>query len=154
MTCKLQLRVNFVVSAENYLGRRRRRTDALTRVPKKWLTPPSAPMICGAAAAEPDVARVHQTSGHPGITRTLRLCRRQSSDVTRAPGAQRDTPASGVSDNRPRTTTLGTWLTGGGRMLEKSEHGRAPRRQPALPNFGGLRPVSICNLETVEMTVL
>ena len=73
----LQLSVNVVASAEN-------RADALTRVPKKWVALPGAPVVCGAAAVEPDIARVHQTSGHPGITRTLRLCRRKSSDVTRA----------------------------------------------------------------------
>ncbi|XP_043192569.1 uncharacterized protein LOC122365419 [Amphibalanus amphitrite] len=73
----MQLCVKFVPSAEN-------RADALTRVPKKWLTPQGASMVCGAVVTEPDIARIHHTSGHPGITRTLRLCRRQSSDVTRA----------------------------------------------------------------------
>ncbi|XP_043208454.1 uncharacterized protein LOC122374015 [Amphibalanus amphitrite] len=73
----MQLCVKFVPSAEN-------RADALTRVPKKWLTPQGASMVCSAVVTKPDIARIHHTSGHPGITRTLRLCRRQSSDVTRA----------------------------------------------------------------------
>ena len=55
----------------------------LTRVSKKWLTPQSAPVVCSAAVSETDVIRIHETSGHPGIRRTLRLCRKQNPAVDR-----------------------------------------------------------------------
>ena len=72
----LQLYVEFVPSEEN-------RADALTRVPKKWLTPQTSSPVCGAAVSTMDVVRIHETSGHPGIKRTLRLCRMQNPAVER-----------------------------------------------------------------------
>ncbi|XP_043189310.1 uncharacterized protein LOC122363759 [Amphibalanus amphitrite] len=72
----LQLTVKCVPSVEN-------RADALTRVPKKWLNQQSDPEVCGAAFSAPDVVRIHETSGHPGIGRTLRLCREHDPAVSR-----------------------------------------------------------------------
>ena len=74
----LQLTVKCVPSVDN-------RADALTRVPKKWLTPQGDPdpEVCGAAFSAPDVLRIHETSGHPGIRRTLRLCRKHDPAVSR-----------------------------------------------------------------------
>ena len=72
----LQLTVKCVPSVDN-------RADALTRVPKKWLTPQSDPEVCGAAFTAPDVVRIHETSGHPGIRRTLHLCRKHDPAVNR-----------------------------------------------------------------------
>ena len=72
----LHLTVKCVPSVDN-------RADALTRVPKKWLTPQSDPEVCGAAFSAPDVVRIHETSGHPGIRRTLRLCRKHDPTVSR-----------------------------------------------------------------------
>ncbi|XP_043231549.1 uncharacterized protein LOC122386434 [Amphibalanus amphitrite] len=72
----LQLTVKCVPSVDN-------RADALTRVPKKWLNQQSDPEVCGAAFSAPDVVRIHETSGHPGIGRTLRLCREHDPAVSR-----------------------------------------------------------------------
>ena len=75
---QLQLEVKFVSSTEN-------KADALTRVPNKWLSPNGKQPLCGAAAVVPEceIARIHQTSGHPGIKRSLYFCRRKFPATTR-----------------------------------------------------------------------
>ena len=72
----LEVEVRSVPSVEN-------RADILTRVPKKWLSSSETQEICAGAVMEGDIAAVHETSGHPGIRRTLHLCRRLDPSVTR-----------------------------------------------------------------------
>ena len=72
----LQVKIELVPSADN-------RADILTRVPKRWLSPACSQTMCAAAVSELDIATVHETSGHPGIRRTLRLCRRLDPTVDR-----------------------------------------------------------------------
>ncbi|KAK4312976.1 hypothetical protein Pmani_015641 [Petrolisthes manimaculis] len=74
----LNLSVKYVPSAEN-------KADTLTRVPKKWLCRETEPLACGAVTAisEDDLAKVHETAGHPGIRRTLYFCRRVYPTVQR-----------------------------------------------------------------------
>ena len=73
---ELDIHLMSVPSAEN-------KADVLTRVPKKWLTSSDSFEICALAGTEGDIAHVHETSGHPGIRRTLHLCRRLDPSVTR-----------------------------------------------------------------------
>ena len=74
----LDVQVKSVPSAEN-------KADFLTRVPKKWLSTSRGvdKEVCAGAVMEADIAAVHETSGHPGIRRTLHLCRRLDPSVTR-----------------------------------------------------------------------
>lgn len=77
---ELLIDVVFVLSAEN-------KADALTRVPKRWLGPDNEDVeVCGAGDAmmsDQDIARIHATSGHPGIRRTLYFCKRVAPAVRR-----------------------------------------------------------------------
>lgn len=76
---ELQLDVRYVRSEEN-------KADALTRVPKRWMLSAGKQDICGVAAAvlsKDEMRRIHETSGHPGIKRTLYFCRRVHPSVTR-----------------------------------------------------------------------
>ncbi|KAG0725027.1 hypothetical protein GWK47_039405 [Chionoecetes opilio] len=74
----LSLDIRFVSSAEN-------KADALTRVPKRWLGLERDQLACGAAVAitEQDIAKIHVTSGHPGIKRTLYFCKKLYPTVQR-----------------------------------------------------------------------
>ncbi len=74
----LILRVKFVPSNEN-------KADALTRVPKRWMTLANEQTSCAAVVtvSEQDITKIHQTSGHPGIRRTLYFCRRLHPTVQR-----------------------------------------------------------------------
>lgn len=79
----LNLTVEFVTSADN-------RADALTRVPRKWLAASGEEVACGAVETSPlqqptadEIAAIHHTSGHPGIKRTLLVCRKRHPAVTR-----------------------------------------------------------------------
>ena len=77
---KLDIRVEFVASSCNL-------ADSLTRVPREWLKPEvwRSSTACGAqaTAGAVDVRAVHESSGHPGIRRTLYFARRQDRSVTR-----------------------------------------------------------------------
>ncbi|KAK3863922.1 hypothetical protein Pcinc_030357 [Petrolisthes cinctipes] len=72
-----RLDIKFVTSAEN-------KADVLTRVPKKWLSPGSQ-LVCGVVASVPknEISKIHITSGHPGIKRTLYFCRRLFPSTTK-----------------------------------------------------------------------
>ena len=73
----LDVKVKSVPSAEN-------RADVLTRVSKRWLSSADTQQaVCAGAVMEADIVAVHETSGHPGIGRTLHLCRRLDPSVTR-----------------------------------------------------------------------
>lgn len=74
----LRLEIKFVSSIMN-------RADELTRVPKKWMSQTNDYVLCTAvaAASDEDIANIHETSGHPGIRRTLFFCRRLHPDVQR-----------------------------------------------------------------------
>ena len=74
----------------------------LTRVSKKWMTPQSAPVVCSSAVSETDVIRIHESSGHSGIRRTLRLCRKQNPAVDRDKCAAWCASASDASPLIPR----------------------------------------------------
>ena len=63
----LQLSVNVVASAEN-------RADALTRVPKKWLALPGAPMVCGACRRR-----------NPGGLRPVSICNLETVELPPEP---------------------------------------------------------------------
>ena len=104
----VQLTVKLVPSEEN-------RADALTRVPKKWLAVQGAPAVCSAAVSPEDVVRIHETSGHPGIRRTLRLCRRQSPAVDRdqVRSVVRQCQACQAIDPAPRRWTHGSLSVAG-----------------------------------------
>ncbi|XP_045114815.1 uncharacterized protein LOC123506631 [Portunus trituberculatus] len=75
---QLQVEVKFVSSAEN-------KADVLTRVPKKWLSSNDNQPFCAAAVVVPEfkIARIHQTSGHSVVKRSLYFCRRKFSETTR-----------------------------------------------------------------------
>lgn len=73
----LSLEVRFVSSTKN-------RADVLTRIPKKWISARCDDIACAAAIPTvPDeaVINIHETSGHPGIKRTLYFCRKRHPDV-------------------------------------------------------------------------
>ena len=67
----LTLNVKFVPSTEN-------KADTLTRVPKKRLSPDREHLVCGAAdtVTPEEITTIHETSGHPGIRRTLYFCKK------------------------------------------------------------------------------
>lgn len=74
----LCIKVKFVSSLEN-------RADCLTRVPKRWLSRAGDRELCSAvvAVSDQDIAHIHETSGHPGVNRTLFFCRRRYPTVQR-----------------------------------------------------------------------
>ncbi|KAG0722885.1 hypothetical protein GWK47_043701 [Chionoecetes opilio] len=101
----LSLDIRFVSSAEN-------KADALTRVPKRWLGPERDQLACGAAVAitEQDIAKIHVTSGHPGIKRTLYFCKRLYPTVQRQQiPAHRVTPSGGASDGKTPPASPSSW---------------------------------------------
>ncbi|MPD04501.1 hypothetical protein E2C01_100194 [Portunus trituberculatus] len=61
------------------------KADTLTRVPKKWLSPDREHLVCGAAdtVTPEEITTIHETSGHPGIRRTLYFCKKLFSLVQR-----------------------------------------------------------------------
>uniref|UniRef100_A0A5S6QEJ5 Integrase catalytic domain-containing protein n=1 Tax=Trichuris muris TaxID=70415 RepID=A0A5S6QEJ5_TRIMR len=76
----LKLTVTLVKSAEN-------RADALTRIPKRWLTPidlPEIPNCAAAAVTETDrmITQFHCLSGHPGVKRTLYFVKRSDPTIS------------------------------------------------------------------------
>ncbi|XP_045105468.1 uncharacterized protein LOC123500980, partial [Portunus trituberculatus] len=75
----LHLEIKFVSSSMN-------RADELTRVPKKWMSLTNDYVSCTAvtAVSDQDIANIHETTGHPGIRRTLFFCRKLY------PGVQRE----------------------------------------------------------------
>ncbi|KFD63395.1 hypothetical protein M514_24416 [Trichuris suis] len=77
----LNLGVTLVRFAEN-------RADALTRVPRRWLTPTERTEVAAcvsAAASQTDqlIAEIHCTSGHPGVKRTLYFAKRRDPTVSK-----------------------------------------------------------------------
>ncbi|KRY27734.1 Pol polyprotein, partial [Trichinella spiralis] len=77
----LELEVDLVKSACN-------KADELTRVPRRWLKPPTAgpALVCAATAVlgvERMIADVHHAMGHPGIRRTLYFARRTDPTVSK-----------------------------------------------------------------------
>ncbi|XP_043227746.1 uncharacterized protein LOC122384429 [Amphibalanus amphitrite] len=100
----LTVQVKSVPSVEN-------KADILTRVPRKWLlTSDNDQEVCAGAMVETDIAAVHETSGHPGIRRTLHLCRRLDPSVTRKQVQQvvRQCPACQSIDPAPQRWQHGT----------------------------------------------
>ena len=99
----LDVQVRSVPSAEN-------RADILTRVPKKWISPSATHEICTGAVMDADIRAVHETSGHPGIRRSLHLCRRLDPSVTRKQVQQvvRQCPACQTIDPAPQRWQHGT----------------------------------------------
>ncbi|KFD61492.1 hypothetical protein M514_26305 [Trichuris suis] len=77
----LNLGVTLVRSAEN-------RADALTRVPRRWLTPTERSKLAACASAiasqtDQLIAEIHCTSGHPGVKRTLYFAKRRDPTVSK-----------------------------------------------------------------------
>lgn len=100
----LDVQVRSVPSVEN-------RADVLTRVPKRWLSSSDRHQeVCAGAVIEADIAAVHETSGHPGIRRTLHLCRRLDPSVTKKKVQQvvRQCPACQSIDPAPQRWQHGT----------------------------------------------
>uniref|UniRef100_A0A5S6QKJ0 Integrase catalytic domain-containing protein n=1 Tax=Trichuris muris TaxID=70415 RepID=A0A5S6QKJ0_TRIMR len=77
----LKLTVSVVKFADN-------RADALTRIPRRWLTPTDLPETqnCAAAVApqlDQRIMRIHCISGHPGVKRTFYFVKRSDPTVSK-----------------------------------------------------------------------